>query len=80
MPGISALFPSIRNQGSGVRGCQLAGGEAFAYAARTAIPMHRQGTPKEYADLVLFLASDESSFISGAEIAMDGGYFAAGHD
>jgi 3alpha(or 20beta)-hydroxysteroid dehydrogenase len=53
-------------------------GEAFAHAARTAIPLHRQGTPKECADLVLFLASDESSFISGAEIAVDGGYIAAG--
>lgn len=54
------------------------GGEAFAHAARTAIPLHRQGTPKECAELVLFLASDESSFISGAEIAIDGGYIAAG--
>jgi 3alpha(or 20beta)-hydroxysteroid dehydrogenase len=54
------------------------GGEAFAHAARVAIPMHRQGTPQECADLVLFLASDESSFISGAEIAIDGGYIAAG--
>jgi 3alpha(or 20beta)-hydroxysteroid dehydrogenase len=54
------------------------GGEAFAHAARTAIPLHRQGTPKECAELVLFLASDEASFISGAEIAIDGGYIAAG--
>jgi len=54
------------------------GGPAFAHAARTAIPMHRQGLPKECADLVLFLASDESSFINGAEIAIDGGYIAAG--
>jgi 3alpha(or 20beta)-hydroxysteroid dehydrogenase len=54
------------------------GGAAFAHAARAAIPMHRQGTPKECADLVLFLASDEASFISGAEIAIDGGYIAAG--
>ena len=54
------------------------GGEAFARAAAAAIPMHRQGTPKECADLVLFLASDDSSFISGAEIAIDGGYIAAG--
>jgi 3alpha(or 20beta)-hydroxysteroid dehydrogenase len=54
------------------------GGEAFAHAARAAIPLHRQGTPLECAELVLFLASDESSFISGAEIAIDGGYIAAG--
>src|SRR6185437_9864198 len=54
------------------------GGEAFAQAARTAIPMGRQGTPQECADLVLFLASDEASFISGSEIAIDGGYIAAG--
>jgi 3alpha(or 20beta)-hydroxysteroid dehydrogenase len=54
------------------------GGEGFAQAARAAIPMHRQGTPKECAELVLFLASDEASFISGAEIAIDGGYIAAG--
>jgi 3alpha(or 20beta)-hydroxysteroid dehydrogenase len=54
------------------------GGEAFAHAAAAAIPMHRQGTPKECAELVLFLASDEASFISGAEIAIDGGYIAAG--
>ena len=59
-------------------GFYRSGGEAFAHAARTAIPLHRQGTPKECADLVLFLASDEASFISGAEIAIDGGYIAAG--
>jgi len=54
------------------------GGPAFAHAARTAIPMHRQGLPKECAELVLFLCSDEASFINGAEIAIDGGYIAAG--
>src|SRR5713226_89963 len=54
------------------------GGEAFAHAARAAIPLHRQGTPQECAELVLFLASEEAGFISGAEIAIDGGYIAAG--
>jgi 3alpha(or 20beta)-hydroxysteroid dehydrogenase len=40
------------------------------------IPMGRQGTPQEAASLVLFLASEDSSFITGAEIAIDGGFTA----
>ena len=46
-----------------------------ARAARGAVkqvPMHRYGTPEEVAQLVAFLLSDESSYITGAEIAIDG--------
>jgi NAD(P)-dependent dehydrogenase (short-subunit alcohol dehydrogenase family) len=39
-------------------------------------PMNRTGTPEEVADLVLFLCSAESSFITGQGIAIDGGYTA----
>ena len=35
------------------------GGPDFAHAARVAIPMGRQGLPRECAELVVFLASDE---------------------
>jgi 3alpha(or 20beta)-hydroxysteroid dehydrogenase len=38
-----------------------------------AVPMKRRGTPEEVADLALFLLSDESRYITGAEIAIDGG-------
>jgi 3(or 17)beta-hydroxysteroid dehydrogenase len=36
--------------------------------------MARFATPEQIADLVLFLASDESSFISGTEMRIDNGY------
>jgi 3alpha(or 20beta)-hydroxysteroid dehydrogenase len=37
------------------------------------VPMKRMGTPDEVADLVLFLVSDESRYLTGSEIAIDGG-------
>jgi 3alpha(or 20beta)-hydroxysteroid dehydrogenase len=37
------------------------------------VPMKRQGTAEEVANLVLFLLSEESGYITGAEVAIDGG-------
>lgn len=39
-------------------------------------PMGRAGLPDEIAAGALFLASDESSFMTGAELVIDGGYLA----
>ena len=39
-------------------------------------PMNRLGTPEEVAELVLFLASPASSFITGGYYPVDGGYLA----
>ncbi len=36
-------------------------------------PIGRLGTPQEVANLVVYLASDESSFVTGAEMVIDGG-------
>jgi 3-oxoacyl-[acyl-carrier protein] reductase len=37
------------------------------------VPMNRKGSPRDIANLALFLASDESSFITGQIIFCDGG-------
>lgn len=42
------------------------------------IPMGRYGKPHEIATAAAFLASDDASFITGHELALDGGYLAFG--
>ncbi len=40
------------------------------------VPMHRVGKPEEVSNLVLFLASDASSYITGSTVVIDGGWLA----
>ncbi len=49
----------------------------FRAASIDATPLGRTGSPDDVAEVVLFLLDDASSFVSGAEIAVDGG--AASH-
>ncbi|CAF1113628.1 unnamed protein product [Rotaria sp. Silwood1] len=45
----------------------------FADRFLTAVPMNRLGTPDEVAKAAVFLASDDSSYVTGIELFVDGG-------
>lgn len=56
-------------------------GDDRAKTDRVAAPLHmlgRAGNAEEVANTVLFLCSDQASFITGTDIAVDGGYTALG--
>ena len=45
-------------------------------ATEAAVPLRRIGTPRDMANAVLFLLSDQASFITGTELIVDGGVLA----
>ena len=68
---VNSVHPGGVNTAMGVR----PGPEGLAMAQKfyKGIPLGRIGQPEEVAHVTLFLASDEASYICGAEIVVDGG-------
>ena len=60
-PGLHGLFPTDEVNRAAVAAMEMAA------------PLGRLGTPDEIANAALFLASDESSFVNGSELFVDGG-------
>lgn len=53
---------------------EMLGGLAHVYETIDSLqPIGRPGEPREIANVVLFLASDETSFMTGSVLAVDGG-------
>lgn len=65
---VNTILPGLINS-SMVR--RLIGDREEAVAPR--IPMRRQGTPWEIAKAIVFLLSDDASYITGTELIVDGG-------
>jgi NAD(P)-dependent dehydrogenase (short-subunit alcohol dehydrogenase family) len=49
------------------------GADAIRASFRAATPLDRLGRPEEIAAAALFLASDDSSYVAGAGLVVDGG-------
>ena len=61
-PGLSELFASAET------------GQQRLKSISNSVPLGRLGTPNEVAKAVVFLASDDSSYITGTELFVDGGF------
>lgn len=76
---INALCPGFVETTMVTGGMQAMPAEAaqqFQQALLQRIPLGRLASPEEIANGVLFLASDESSFMTGADLVLDGGHTA----
>jgi NAD(P)-dependent dehydrogenase (short-subunit alcohol dehydrogenase family) len=62
-PGLGELFASSSETG-----------QQRLKTIPTAVPLGRLGTPDEIAKAVVFLASDDASFVTGTELFVDGGF------
>lgn len=70
---VNAVFPGVIETPM-VEGLQES--EQALAQINALTPMGRLGQPEEVANAICFLASDEASFITGAELTIDGGYSA----
>lgn len=72
---VNAVAPGTIETPMGVQAMKLTGDNAVERraAVASAYALKRIGAPEEIAQVLLFLTSDESSFVTGATLAADGG-------
>jgi NAD(P)-dependent dehydrogenase (short-subunit alcohol dehydrogenase family) len=67
---VNALSPSV----VGTQPGEQTDGRTASFLAK--VPLGRPAAPAEVAAAAIFLASDESSYVTGANLAVDGGFLA----
>jgi NAD(P)-dependent dehydrogenase (short-subunit alcohol dehydrogenase family) len=73
---VNAVAPGTINTERVKAMAEEPGGPEYLETVKKGHPIGRLGEPEEVANAILFLASDEASFITGAVLAVDGGYLA----
>ncbi len=72
---VNAVAPTVTLTGDRIQALWDNKGEAEKRKILSNIPLGRLGTPEEVASVVVFLASDESSYITGITIDVSGGRY-----
>lgn len=74
---VNCVCPGWIETPMAMRSIDLHGGlEAMSPEIRRLTPIGRLGKPEEVGKVVLFLASQDASYVTGATIMVDGGYTA----
>jgi NAD(P)-dependent dehydrogenase (short-subunit alcohol dehydrogenase family) len=72
---VNAIAPTVTMTGDRIQGLWEAKSDEEKKKVLSAIPLGRLGTMEEVASAVVFLASDESSFITGITLDVNGGRY-----